>query len=959
MAYQREVRLGLVLYGGVSLAVYENGIAQEIHRAIRGDGVYGLLAKLIDSDVVVDIISGTSAGGVNGIMLAYALANGLTFSPCAELWLDDGDIQKLMRSQSDQDPSSILDSNYYQDRLQSCYQNSLTRDPTAPTIGELDLFVTSTDVNGALSTVYDDLGHAVDIKNHRALFQLSYRGERKNDLAAPPADLAKLSRMTSCFPAAFKPVELTTADQNFFRWGRLRNPAIFLDGGILNNKPFTSTINAIANRTSTREVERFLIYVEPKPEQFDSAAPIPPAPPLVRAAIDSLTSIPGYQSIASDLQAIDAHNVRAARLQQILSEIHSAPLDPHEQPVENILASGVLLPAAEEQDAAAYYVARSIQIRDAAVSGILDDPDGRGYFPAAATTAPAAATASSPQDDRRSGRILVQSFDAWPGDGTITLQRFDVFFRMRRAVHLRKTLMRLAKGDPPATIPIDVPSEAWQTVNHYFKLYEMTRWAMMRRLMLYDLPWKTLSADNPTLDTQPKEVQQTILARVATTMWGQVITLMEPLLQASIPIPTAPTPDAREQFYTELVKVQDGKSTFAQGSVNLLDAIDNAFKQALINLLRSPLPATAAVGELLCSEFSRFPEIDRKLFFLQVGSDFESTDIIRVVRFSPLDAQRGLSAGPVKNKVRGIALGAFGGFFKKSWRANDIMMGRFDASCLLIECLLTRERLAALAPRRKITPISVTATELLQALPALKQPAAQDLANNINAYLADPNNASAESWNDIVNSLVEACHHDIFATDYPRVVQSAIEQEHLWGRYTDLPNTKSPSVYDSAKLGWIRGEQRPDETIVQVAAQALATLQIKPFAPGLNPPSPFTEEIPETILQELGALATSRLGKGILDSISRPGLREKLAESRFYKYPFGILAPTVYGWSKMRRTQPDSVVVFNTLVPAICTSAILVPGILWYLHSLSWRPALAFIAPALLILIGWNIAFRD
>ena len=46
MAYQREVRLGLVLYGGVSLAVYENGIAQEIHRAIRGDGVYGLLAKL-------------------------------------------------------------------------------------------------------------------------------------------------------------------------------------------------------------------------------------------------------------------------------------------------------------------------------------------------------------------------------------------------------------------------------------------------------------------------------------------------------------------------------------------------------------------------------------------------------------------------------------------------------------------------------------------------------------------------------------------------------------------------------------------------------------------------------------------------------------------------------------------------------------------------------------------------
>jgi hypothetical protein len=35
MPYSREVRLGIVLYGGLSLAVYENGIAQELHRANR------------------------------------------------------------------------------------------------------------------------------------------------------------------------------------------------------------------------------------------------------------------------------------------------------------------------------------------------------------------------------------------------------------------------------------------------------------------------------------------------------------------------------------------------------------------------------------------------------------------------------------------------------------------------------------------------------------------------------------------------------------------------------------------------------------------------------------------------------------------------------------------------------------------------------------------------------------
>ena len=72
----REVRLGLILYG-ISLAVYENGIVQEIYRALCDDSVYMLIRKLIDSDIVVDVISGTSAGGVNGVMLAYSLARGL------------------------------------------------------------------------------------------------------------------------------------------------------------------------------------------------------------------------------------------------------------------------------------------------------------------------------------------------------------------------------------------------------------------------------------------------------------------------------------------------------------------------------------------------------------------------------------------------------------------------------------------------------------------------------------------------------------------------------------------------------------------------------------------------------------------------------------------------------------------------------------------------------------------
>src|ERR671929_926969 len=95
-----ETRFGLVMYGGVSLAIYINGVAQEFFNAVRGRGVYKFIKALTDSDIVVDIISGTSAGGINGIMLAYALCNKKEFADAAGLWRNDGDIRRLLRSPS-------------------------------------------------------------------------------------------------------------------------------------------------------------------------------------------------------------------------------------------------------------------------------------------------------------------------------------------------------------------------------------------------------------------------------------------------------------------------------------------------------------------------------------------------------------------------------------------------------------------------------------------------------------------------------------------------------------------------------------------------------------------------------------------------------------------------------------------------------------------------------------------
>ena len=247
----REVRAGLVLYGGVSLAVYIHGVTYEFFRAVRGRGFYRLLKALTDSDIVVDVISGTSAGGINGIMLAYALCNDRDFRSVADLWREDGDIRKLLRDPNARRPTSLLDSEgYYQARLQRAFERMPDYKPEpgedASVWSEMDVFITGTDIHGTWSTQFDDAGHPIDIKDHRAVFHLKHRAGRKCPFVRGPLTheaLAKLSRVTSCFPGAFAPVHVrnvpadaNSADGLLQLWGALRREAFFLDGMTLDYK---------------------------------------------------------------------------------------------------------------------------------------------------------------------------------------------------------------------------------------------------------------------------------------------------------------------------------------------------------------------------------------------------------------------------------------------------------------------------------------------------------------------------------------------------------------------------------------------------------------------------------------------------------------------------------------------------------------------------------------------------
>ena len=113
---ERELRLALVCYGGISLAIYMHGITKEVWRLARAsrayhdnaepgggsEAVYRALLGAIEAQsgirlrIMPDIIAGASAGGINGIFLAQAIETGQSLEPLTDLWLDNADVDRLL-----------------------------------------------------------------------------------------------------------------------------------------------------------------------------------------------------------------------------------------------------------------------------------------------------------------------------------------------------------------------------------------------------------------------------------------------------------------------------------------------------------------------------------------------------------------------------------------------------------------------------------------------------------------------------------------------------------------------------------------------------------------------------------------------------------------------------------------------------------------------------------------------
>ena len=361
----QDVRVAVAMTGGVSLAVWMGGIAREINllqqasnlrpRAaattgtaaapdpgaddianpsldLRSRDLYLRLLDVLDVTVTVDVLSGTSAGGINAAMLGLSSAAGVDLAGLRDLWLTAGSLDVLLRDPGEKSPSALMqgDKVLYMQLARGIEKFYRERDsaPRPPDRVDTTVYITTTLLAGETSRFTDDYGTLVADVDHHGLFTFT------QDALTPPdgegdslTALALAARSSASFPAAFEPSFVPFNEQIPAQSGIPRRPDMAryanvtrshwaADGGILANRPLAPLLRAVFARPATpegREVRRVLAYVVPdgggtaNPQDVPDKDKWSNAPTMI-AALKADLSAQLSQSIASDLEAIRKHN---------------------------------------------------------------------------------------------------------------------------------------------------------------------------------------------------------------------------------------------------------------------------------------------------------------------------------------------------------------------------------------------------------------------------------------------------------------------------------------------------------------------------------------------------------------------------------------------------------------------------------------------------------------------------
>jgi patatin-related protein len=733
----RELRLALVCYGGVSLAIYMHGVTKELHKLLLASAAYeqdqqrnpfappqtesvywDLLSRMqqgaagrgsngVRTRVVVDIISGTSAGGINGVCLAKAIALNRSQDALKALWFDRGDIKQLGASGSwmplpARGPWLMLRSAVTgktplrgDEMCRWLYGAFAKMDDDRSTLPDLpsllpyghtlELFVTVTDFQGYRRElpIYDP--RIITDVEHRHVLAFRHDGSKQRDFdAAGNHVLAFAARATSSFPGAFPPLTFndyqgyfdpkpdlkTLSARQFATYtanGVDPRLSVFVDGGVLNNYPFSHAVRAIKAKPAASEVVRRLLYIEPDPAPDRPAqAPWPEAkdevkkpeaPGWLGTIWAGLSTIPASQPVLDELTSIAERNQIVQRIRDII-EISFDGIRKH---VTDLLAEfgldaaklGANVPAptlvalrdrVEEAAAkeAGYSHATYARLRlrfvlegyAAMIAGSL------GYPPDSYQARFVESVASD--WGNRTG-LLSKDAAGLPAQKAF-LRAVDLDYQDRRLQFIISAFSWWYRdaGKPGFPTRAELDRAKARLYEHAAKL----------KALVSELAEKTARG---ALDRAfpPDEVKNS--ARTQDTQYGA----------------------RHQQDLDELCRIV-GEAV--QKHVGQLEGALYA------DLVRLSAAWDAQVRVDLLVRYLGFPFWDILVYPVQALPGVNERDHVEVVRMSPFDST--VLGWPGEKKLKGTGLAHFAAFFNREFRENDYLWGRLDAAERLVGLLL-------------------------------------------------------------------------------------------------------------------------------------------------------------------------------------------------------------------------------------------------------------------------------
>ncbi len=341
----QELRIAASFSGGISLAIWMGGLTFELDRMLRSSdavraryrleasaeergmqpasGHYAWLLDFLRIDADVDVITGTSAGGINGAALGLARVSGATLEPLPDIWMDKGSFSVLLRKIDDPAPASLLqgDDVLHAGLLEGLHRieegaNTTGRrtavTETSVNVGEsranrLRLIVTSTLMKPAVVTIRDSLDTAVFGEDNQYLFEFEQPpGTTRAPGDFDPVTLARASRSSASYPVAFEPSGVPSPTSPGVRW--------MIDGGLRNNQPVGTAFREIWGQPAGAPARRVLLHVVPDPGSA-TQADNPSDPPAVFDALGATVAAGFSQSWTSDLKEARRRSDAARRLQ--------------------------------------------------------------------------------------------------------------------------------------------------------------------------------------------------------------------------------------------------------------------------------------------------------------------------------------------------------------------------------------------------------------------------------------------------------------------------------------------------------------------------------------------------------------------------------------------------------------------------------------------------------------------